>query len=205
MLLRILSGVRNRQLVPALAVALTLFAAPVRANAVDDWAAIAYQVVIVNAGAAGAGAIDFAYVHIAIYDAVNAIDRRHTVFAVRPTTRTRGASTEAATAAAAYAVLKWLYPAQQAYLDGTYLTYLLNIPDGLAKTRGIAVGTEVANALRALRARDGYKANVPYVFGAGPGVYQATPGGAPTPLNPWLAVFRPFAIACDFAPTDRPT
>src|SRR5262249_50067738 len=154
---------------------------PARANAVDDWAAIAYQVVIVNAGPAGVGHIDFAYVHVAIYDAVNAIDRRHTVFAVRPTTPTRHASPDAATAAAAYTVLKWLYPAQQAYLDGTYLTYLLNIPDGPAKTRGIAIGVEVGNALRALRTGDGYKANVPYGFGSGPGVYQATPGGAPTP------------------------
>jgi hypothetical protein len=194
MLFRAKSRFPNRQLFPALVATFTLFAAPARANAVDDWAAIAYQVVIVNAGPAGAGHIDFAYVHIAIYDAVNAIDRSHTVFAVRPTTPTHGASPDAATAAAAYTMLKSLYPAQQAYLDGTYLTYLLNIPDGPAKTRGIAVGIEVANALRALRTGDGYKANVPYVFGAGPGVYQATPGGTPTPLNPWLAALKPFAI-----------
>src|SRR5262249_39136927 len=194
MLLRIQSRFRNIVVCPALVVTFALSAAPARANAVDDWATIAYQVVIVNAGLAGAGHIDFAYVHIAVYDAVNAIDRRHTVFAVRPTAPTRNASPDAATAAAAYTMLKALYPAQQAYLDGTYLTYLLNIPDGPAKASGIAVGVEVATALHALRSGDGYKATVPYVFGTGPGVYQATPGGTPTPLNPWLAAMKPFAL-----------
>ena len=66
-----------------------------RANAVDDWSAIANQVIIVNAARGGTGNIDFAYVYIAIYDAVNAIDGRHSVFAVRPTTSPVGASPEA--------------------------------------------------------------------------------------------------------------
>ena len=164
------------------------------ANAVDDWSLIANQVIIVNANRAGIGNIDFAYVHLAIYDAVNAIDARHTVFAVRPSSSTDGAAPEAATAAAAYTVLKWLFPTQQAYLDGVYANYLTTIPPGTAKTTGIAVGTEVGTALTALRAGDGRNALVPYVFGAGPGVYQATPGGAATPVAPWASRMRPFGI-----------
>jgi hypothetical protein len=117
--------------------------------------------------------IDFAYVHMAIYDAVNAIDGRYSVFNVAPSTASAAASPEAATAAAAYTMLKALNPAQQPFLDTVYVNYLLSIPAGIAQiTRGIAVGTEVAAACIALRAGDGRNANVPYVFGSGPGVYR---------------------------------
>lgn len=163
------------------------------ANAVDDWSAIANQVIILNAGRAGTGNIDFAYVYIAIYDAVNAIDGGHTVFAVRPTTSPVGASPEAATAAAAYTVLKWLFPAQEPFLTTTYDNYVAALPVA-GKAAGIAVGTEVGDALTALRTGDGRNANVPYVFRSGPGQYQVTPGGPASPVTPWLAVMRTFAI-----------
>jgi hypothetical protein len=168
------------------------------ADAVSDWSFIANTVVITNAATRPpASMIDFAYVHIAIYDAVNAIDRRYSVFSAAPSTAPAGASPEAATAAAAYTMLKYLYPAQQAFLDTMYANYLLSIRAGIAQTRGIAVGTEVAAAFIAARTGDGRNANVPYVFGSGPGVYQVTPG-APTPpitpLFPWVAHMRPFSI-----------
>jgi hypothetical protein len=169
-----------------------------QADAVSDWSFIANTVVIINAATRPpASMIDFAYVHAAIYDAVNAIDGRYAKFSVAPSSAAAGASPEAATAAAAYTMLKYLYPAQQAFLDTVYANYLLSIPAGIAQTRGIAVGTEVATAFIAVRTGDGRNGNVPYVFGSGPGVYQVTPGAPPppiTPLFPWVAQMRPFAI-----------
>ena len=50
-------------------------------------------------------------------------------------------------------------PAQQAILDGDYANYLAAIPDGAAKTNGIAVGEQVAAAVVALRANDGREQN----------------------------------------------
>jgi len=117
---------------------------------IDDWSAIGNQVIVVNGARAGLAQIDFAYMYIAIYDAVNAIDGGHSVFAVRPTTSPAGASPEAAVAAAAYNMSKWLFPAQGAMLDGIYANYLLGISDGPAMTRGTAVGTEVAQKLDVL-------------------------------------------------------
>jgi hypothetical protein len=170
----------------------------VKADAVSDWSFIANTVVVTNAARPAPGSIiDFAYVHAAVYDAVNAIDGRYTVFAVVPSTSAVGASPEAATAAAAYTVLKALYPAQQAFLDTVYANYLLSIPAGSAQTRGIAVGTEVATAFLAMRTGDGRNAIVPYVFENGPGKYQITPGAPPvpaTPLFPWVAQLRPFSL-----------
>jgi hypothetical protein len=177
-----------------LVLASLMLATPANANAVTDWNAIANQIVVVNGARPGAAAIvDVAYVHVAIYDAVNAIDGRYSVFAVRPVTSPAGASADAAAAAAAYTVLKWLFPAQQAYLDGIYASYLLGIPPGPAKTAGIQIGTEVGTAFTALRTGDGRNATVPYAFGVDPGAYQLTQGCA-APSLPWLGELKTFGV-----------
>ena len=112
-----------------------------RANVVDDWNAVAQQAIVVNAGRGGAVAVvDFAYVHIAIYDAVNAIDGRYSVFAVLPLSSPVGGSPEAAAATAAYLTLKWMFPTQQAYLDGVYASYMAGIPAGGPRRLGRSLG-----------------------------------------------------------------
>ena len=167
-------------------------------DVVGYWNGIAATAAVTNAKRAPNPAnFDITYVQIAIYDAVNAIDRRYTPFAVSLNNVPDGASQEAATAAAAYTVLKTLYPTQQAYLDPIYAAALAGIPNGQAKDQGIYIGTEVANQFLALRANDGRDANIPYIFGSGPGVYQLTPGAPPppaTPQAPWLAKVKPFAL-----------
>jgi len=182
----------------------------IHADAVSDWSGLATTAAVVNARRSPAAAtFDLAYVHVAIYDAVNGIDGRFKPFAVRLHHVPVTASQEAATAAAAYTVLKTLYPSQQAFLDSSYASALAPIPDGPFKDQGIAVGTKVANEFLALRASDGRDANVLYTFGSGPGVYQLTPGAPPpptSPLTPWVAKAKPFALksADQFRP-DGPT
>jgi len=180
---------------------------------VSYWSGIAKTVIVDMANRGGSpSAIDFAYVHAAIYDAVNAIDQRYTVFAVSPTTFPDGASEPAAVAAAAATILKALFPAQQGFVGAQYDAYVGLIPDGDRKTRGIAVGTEVANAFLAQRkpgprqdlGQDGRNATCAtdvrlcYTFGAGPGVYQLTPGANPdpnvTPAAQWVGILKPFAV-----------
>jgi len=176
----------------------TLSPSIVHADAVSDWSAIATTAAVVNAKRTPpAATFDLAYVHAAIYDAVNAIDRRYTPFAVRLHHVPVSASQEAATAAAAYTVLKTLYPTQQTFLDSSYASALAAIPDGPSKDEGIAIGSTVATKFLALRADDGRDANITYTFGSGPGVYQLTPGSpAPpiAPLSPWVAKAKPFAL-----------
>src|SRR6059058_1380171 len=83
-----------------------------------------------------------ALVHAAIYDAVNAIDRRHTVYAV-DVKAPPGASREAAAATAAYGVLSKLYWLQTQAFDVALEASLAAVPDGQPKTDGMAVGKEV--------------------------------------------------------------
>jgi hypothetical protein len=171
------------------AMALAAVSAAAQADVITDWNATAEQVLVAKGHQGPPG---YAFVHVPIYDAVNAIDGRYSVFAVQPTTSPRGASKEAAAAAAAYRVLSVTYSDQGALLDPAYAASLAAIPDGPAKTRGIAVGTEVADAWLALRAGDGREASVPYVFqDPAPGVYQRTP---PVAVAPWLAKMTPFVM-----------
>src|SRR5215813_4201781 len=167
-----------------------------QADAVTDWNEVANTVLLNVARGNAPSIVDLAYVHVAIYDAVNAIDGQHSVFAVVPRSPTHGASREAAAAAAAYTVLKTFFPTQQAYLDTVYSNYLLSLNHGI--TAGVAVGMEVARTLLALRAGDGRNADVPYEFRPpGPGVYQITPGAPPppaTPAAPWIACRLSFML-----------
>jgi hypothetical protein len=169
------------------------FWAPTIANAdvVGDWNETASNVIVAKGAQ---GAVYLAMVHVAIYDAVNAIDRRYTVFAVKPTSNPIGASKEAAAAAAAYRVLVTLWPDQKTLLDTALAASLAGIPDGLAETRGVTIGTEVADAWLAVRSDDGREANVPYVFQTGAGEYQRTPPAFPNPVTPWMARMKPFTL-----------
>src|SRR5215813_6183800 len=114
----------------ALSGALALYATfvlppPAWAEVIGDWNATA-ATVIVNKGAAGS--VYLAFLHAPMYDAVNAIDGRYTVFAVKPASDPRGASKEAAAAAAAYKVLLSLWPDQQPVLDAALAASLAAIP-----------------------------------------------------------------------------
>jgi hypothetical protein len=142
------------------------------ADPVSDWNALA-------------GLFDMPYLHIVIYDAVNAIDGRYSVYAIAPLSAVPWASKEAAVAAAGHRVLLTFYPGRQQLLDSVYAAALALLPNDSTRTRGIAIGEEVAQGFLALRVGDGRFANVPYTFlPPGPGTYQLTPGWAPPPPPP---------------------
>jgi membrane-associated phospholipid phosphatase len=165
------------------------------ASVIKDWNAIATTVIVTNAGRPpGASVVDFVYVNVSIYDAVNAIDGRYSVFAVSPTSATAGASEEAAAVAAAYNVLKTFYPSQQAYLDARYAESLGAIPDDYSKSQGIVIGQEAANLFLAQRNGDGRNAPITYTPGSGPAAWQPTPPAFAPAQTPWIAQMKPFAM-----------
>ena len=159
-------------------------AATARADVVTDWnqIALATQAAVTGGVRTAPASRALAMVHAAIYDSVNAIDRRYTVYAV-DAQAAPGSSAEAAVAAAAHAVLVSLYPSRQGALDAAYTLSLSQIPDGTSKTNGISLGESVAATILALRSSDGAAATPPYTQAPGPGIWQ------PTPLNFAPAVF----------------
>jgi hypothetical protein len=149
---------------------------------------------------------NFAILHAAIYDAVNAIDRSHEpylIFARAP----RDASETAAADAAAHTALVGLYPALQGTLDGTYVAELAKVPDGPAKDKGVQLGDQVARDLLAIRAGDGSSSTPPtFVPGSNPGDFRPTPPNFPAAVFTTWGQVTPFVLARgdQFRPTPPP-
>ena len=112
-------------------------------------------------------------VHVAMSDAINTVQNRYTrVAATLPAVP--GASAEAAAATAARQILTQVYPEQKTKIEEAYAASLKAIPDGPAKTEGIKLGMEVAEAVQADRANDGTNAPDTYRPHTTPGAYVTT-------------------------------
>lgn len=188
--------VRQSVLTPMLCLVASIVlgvAVDARADMVTDW----NQTAIRATGIAGAPppvqARALAMVHAAIFDAVNTIHSKFTVYAIDIHV-VPGASAEAAAAAAAQGILDRLYPLQKPITDAALTTSLAQIPDGQAKAEGLRLGQEVAAKLFDLRKDDGSGAQQPYVFRSGAGVYQATPPMNATPILPQWGKVKPFML-----------
>jgi len=148
-----------------------------------------------------------AMVQAAMYDAVNAIDQFGSVFQVAvPASEAQGASPEAAASEAAYDVLSSLIPQEHSLYNATLAESLADIPDGAAKTAGLAVGDTVAAGILSWRANDGSNVQVPYVPGTAPGQWRPTPPDYSVAWGPNWGQVKPFAIprAQPFLPPPPP-
>jgi hypothetical protein len=151
--------------------------------------------------------------HIAMFDAINSIEERYTPYLVR-VKGSRGASAEAAAAAAARDVLAALYPMQQAAFDALLASQLAGIPPGLAK-QGVAIGQAAARAVLEWRKHDGWPAtqaavtapDPTYVLPPFPGLWQPTPPANSFATFTFYSQVRPFAMftATQFLPPAPPT
>jgi hypothetical protein len=170
-------------------IASALMAGPARADLVTDWNVIAYEVMTAENTGNNPRLRSLAMMHVAISDAVNSVTPRYTrVVATMPTVP--GASPEAAATAAARHILDRLYPKHKEKIDATYAASLKRIPEGPARTEGIALGEQVAAAVIADRQNDGTDAPDTYRPKATAGVYVPTA----QPLFPQYARAKPWLI-----------
>jgi len=136
-----------------------------------------------------------AIVQLAVFEAVNAITGEYEPYLNPATVAPPGASVEAAVTIAAHKVMTTYFPAASAALDAARDTDLAAIPNGPAKTAGIAVGLAAANAMIALRAADGSSPLLAIIpTSTAPGDYQLTTGCAAAMFYNWQLV-TPFGIA----------
>jgi len=201
---------------PLLVLAAIVSSNTARADAVVDWNAIASEAIL-TAAAAGratpATSLDFALVHIAIHDAVQAIDKRFQPYHSRIPGAT--GSPAAATAKAAHDVLRNLFPTQSTFLSTAYNDFLSK--NGLTESDpGVAVGQKAASDLILLRASDGrYPTNQePFNGSTERGAWRPTNSylsGTPAPFSPmavpWLRNVTPFTIrgTAQFRPVPPPS
>src|SRR5262245_7162418 len=149
----------------------------------------------------------YAMMHIAVHDALNAIDRRSEPYVFRQHAEP-WVSPEAAVAAAARDVLvnvinqlPFPFPptclaAGVASVESDYTLALSGIPNDVAKTRGIEIGRAAAAAILAARANDGSDTpllDFNYPQGTNPGEYRFTPG-FPFAFAPGWGNVTPFVL-----------
>ena len=167
------------------------WASPATTDVVVDWSSIA-SAYIVPARPGAFAILDFATVHAAMHDAIQAFDRRFESYAV-PIQFASG-SPVAAAAAAAHGVLVARFPLQAGTLDTRLQNYLNGLR--LSGDAGVIVGQQAAARILNLRAGDGSFPSKPEVFtgGTGPGEWRPTlPAFAPMQA-PWLGAVTPFTL-----------
>ena len=138
----------------------------------------------------------------AVYDAVNAIDGGHQPYLAGLPPASPSASPEAAVATAAHHVLVGLgiglVPALPQVvrdrLDVLYADALAGIPDGAAKSDGIAAGAAAAAAMLAARATDGRYVPSSFMVGDSAGEWRPTPPGFVNDPFAWVAGVEPFLL-----------
>ena len=160
------------------------------ASEVLDWNQIFIDTLIATNTANSSSQRLGAIVHTAIFDAHNGIERRYEPIFVHDRAP-QGSSRRAAVIAAAYTALVGLFPSRQPALDESYAVSLAALgaecEDGsqwrrrsLSCTRrienGLAWGTEVAQAVLAWRATDGFSGTYPpFTGGTAVGQWRPTP------------------------------
>ena len=146
-----------------------------RADVVLEWNAIAVSTVVSQGQSPFAQARFLAITQLAVFEAVNAIEGTYQPY-LGSVAAPAGASADAAAIAAAYHVLKTYFPLAP-NLDGAYTASLAVIPNGSAKSGGIATGQVAAAQMIALRLGDGSSPPQFYLPASiNPGVWQLTPG-----------------------------
>jgi hypothetical protein len=141
-----------------------------------------------------------AIVHIAIFDAVNAIVggyQSYTGLAPAP----GGTSMRAAIAQAAHDTLVELFPSQRANVDEELEEDLRRIPERSDRAKGIALGQGAAAAILDRRAGDGSehpepRVGVEFITGNQPGQWRQDPiSQIPLALGARWGEVRPFVLA----------
>ena len=162
---------------------------PASADAITDWNEKASALVMKHRMLPPQAERIIACMHVAMFDAVNALDRRYQPYGIS-ISAPKNASKEAAAAAAAGGVLAQLFPADGEELRAALSSYLAPIPEGSAKSAGIKVGEDVAAKTIMDRQGDGADAPDAYRPKTKPGVYVPTPI---TASSMWPKV-KPFAM-----------
>jgi len=171
------------------AVALLGLAGPAHADAVNDWNNILLQAIRTDKTPPPKSSRAIALMNVSVFDAVNGLVGGYTPYHVTSPPPPGGGAPEAAAVAAAHKALVALFPAQATTFDAAQVTSLSAIPNGPAKTLGIAWGESVAGQILDLRAHDHSGDVVTAYLPTGALWWERTPPALADPLLPnWPAV-----------------
>jgi hypothetical protein len=189
----------RRKLAALAACAATLWAAPASADTVCEWMDFAARIQAASAGPAGGGGggerspeLSRAQtrVSLAMFEALNAIDRRYQSYLNIPQGDSN-ASQEAAAVTAAYKVLLHFYPGQRASLEENYNVAMEAVTDPARREAGRLIGESAAAAAITAGGIDPAIPQPPYRPRVRAGEWSATQ----LPLiEPYSLAFRPWIL-----------
>jgi hypothetical protein len=158
---------------------------------IDRWSALANRTVVVEGGVRPPGSTLYtAFVSLAMYDAVVAVEGGFEPFADQPRAA-KGSSPEAAAATAAYEVLRHYFPASAGALAADYRAELSDVDEG--RSGGVAAGRAAAETIIDMREDDGRDAAVTLPTSKDPGKWE--PVAPVTAMyQPWLGKVDPLLI-----------
>lgn len=161
---------------------------------VTEWNTIADRTIFTeNLTAIPRSGLYFGFMHLAMYDAVVAIEGGYEPYAFTATAPAT-ASAEVAAATAAYRVLRHYFPASAGNLAADYSAFLAGVPNGQAAVQGRAVGTAAAARIIQLRRNDGRDDVVTLDVEPAPGVWRPTPPAFAPMLAPELGFVEPLLL-----------
>jgi len=169
--------------------ALALMTASARGDVIAEWNERADAIAAEKQLGNVPNARGIAMMHLAMFEAVNAIDPRYAPYKLN-LSADRTASKEAAAATAAHAIMTTLHPDQKAKLDPVLAANLSGISEGDAKSKGIDLGRKAAAEVFALRMNDGMEVRESYRPVTTPGVYISTA----TPIASTVPGLKPFVM-----------
>ena len=175
------------------------------ADVITDWNTAALQAIRAGRTPPPEAARALAILHLAMFDAVNGIERTHAPYLVASRVPA-SASMEAAASAAAHRVLVALFEESAGSFDDLHASMLGTLPRTPHQAQGAAWGEYVAEQMLAARRNDNSDAVVAPPSGSGPGVWVPTPPAfAPYLLPQWGSV-APFAMpaSAHFRPLGPP-
>ena len=147
--------------------------AAAQADIVVDWNSRADAIAAEKKVSSPVHGRTLALMHVAGFEALNAIDRRYQPYRLKLVTD-RNTSREAAAATASHAILVAQYPDQKASLDSLLAQQLAAVPEGPARERGIILGRKAAAEMLELRRDDDSSAPDTYRPVTQPGQYVPT-------------------------------
>jgi len=143
-----------------------------------------------------------AIVHVAMFESLNALDRRFTSYVGLPAAdKAKKISADAAVAQAARDTLVALFPSQAAAFDGALAEDLALVTKAVEREGGISLGHAAAAAILGLRANDGSaraepRVGIEFITGTAPGDWRQDPISLiPIALGAFWSQVRPFVLS----------
>ena len=177
-------------------------AAPARADVVTYWNDVVAQALTraVPARAGPSGLLDFAAVHVAMHDAIQAFQRRYETYAGAIANASGSPIAAAATAARDVLISRLPGSAADDFIETKYQEFLA--ANGLSTAdAGVVVGQQAAiNCINARALEGSHPVPAPTFFGGTnpgewrPTVFSGTPPVAQPMVAPWLGSVLPFTL-----------